>query len=510
MSKSWYKKAEAFGLDPFGEGILTDKVRVSPYGHAGGEQYSGILEPSDRKTHANDYFGGDKGQGTIEEKLKKKKKKKNKKRRPIKKPIKKAFNEENMETDENCTLECDEFDNLSCSDLQTLLNNVMEELGKSGKSSHHYLNVSTWIPMLEYLVAQCPGAERVCDIKALGKGECDYEQQLNRGKEIIDGILRHLDIDLQSAINGNFETEYKRQKTMKPEKERAYLPFNNGLSPQWYRKIREMNTAEKEEMKKMAQWGTSGPSIPTWGTGKDEDWVSETYQKLMPQEDKPKQPYQGENKESIDVVLQSTVTINSFANNQSEIGSGFFINNNTLLTCAHVALPNFSTEGVTIQVKFGEQQLDATLWAYDSALDVAAIIINDPNFSVDKFLKLANSSEINPGDSIITIGTPLGFENVVQQGIVSSTPQDYMEQGETKKYIFISTNISPGNSGGPVTETINNSVVGIAAAVINSADATSQGLNAAIPIDLVKNFLKENGIKFEFQKTEKTNEQDLI
>jgi len=350
---SWYKISEMIGLDPFGEGVLTNKVRVSPYGHAGGEAYTGILEPSDSKTHANDYFGGDKGEGITEKKLKKIRKKKKKI------PIKKFF--------------------------------------------------------------------------------------------------------------------------------------------------MEKNTAQKDVLEKIGQWGTGGPSIPTWDSG-GKDWVSETFQKVMPKEDKDSSPQPIGNKESIDIVLQSTVTINSFSNNQSEIGSGFFINNNTILTCAHVALPNFSTENVSMKVKFGDKQLNATLWAYDISLDIAAIIINDPNFSVNKYLKLANSLEINPGDSILTIGTPLGFENVVQQGIVSSTPQDYMEQGKSKKYIFISTSISPGNSGGPVTETVNNSVVGVAAAVISSADVQSQGLNAAIPIDIVKNFLKKNGIKFEFQKLEKKNE----
>ena len=113
-------------------------------------------------------------------------------------------------------------------------------------------------------------------------------------------------------------------------------------------------------------------------------------------------------------------------------------------------------------------------------------------------MKLGNSSQTAPGEDILIIGTPLGFENVVGQGIISSAPIAYTEGQEQKDYIFVSANIAPGNSGGPVLTTSNNSVIGIAAAVISTEETGNNGLNAAIPVDSIKPFLKQNGIKFEF------------
>lgn len=83
MSKNnWYKKeAAAFGTDPFGSGELTDRVRTSPFGAAGNDGHSGILEPSSGKHHPNDYFSEGDHTQTLEQRLqeeKKKKKKKNK------------------------------------------------------------------------------------------------------------------------------------------------------------------------------------------------------------------------------------------------------------------------------------------------------------------------------------------------------------------------------------------------------------------------------------------------
>jgi len=257
---------------------------------------------------------------------------------------------------------------------------------------------------------------------------------------------------------------------------------------------------KKNKLKTHAQWGESGPKVPRWT---DENWVLDTYNKMQSQ-DKPTEQQQQPQKEIpqdssniIDLSLQSTISVKSVVGEQMEIGSGFIIGNKTILTCAHVVLPGQeqNIKQTNITVSDGNQEYPASIWAYDQPLDVAVLVINDPNFNLSAELKLGDSTNLKQGEDILIVGTPLGFENVLGKGIISSKPTGYEEKGETKEYIFISTNISPGNSGGPVVKSSDASVIGIVAAVI-SEEGGAGGLNAAIPINNIKSFLSNNGINF--------------
>lgn len=350
MAKDWkYTIAGPFGADPFSPGELTDRTRVSPFGHMGGDSHTGILEPSQGEHHPSDYFAEGEHTPLTEKRLRDKLKKEKKK----------------------------------------------------------------------------------------------YLKQLLK----------------------------KRLK--------------------------------KNKIKTHAQWGESGPKIPRWT---DDNWVLDTYHKIQSQENPTKQQQQPQQQTQespqdstniIDLSLQSTISVKSVFGEQMEIGSGFIIGNKTILTCSHVVLPGKeqNIKQTTITVSDGNQEYPASIWAYDQQLDAAVVVINDQNFNIEANLKLGDSGNLNPGEEILIVGTPLGFENVLGKGIISSKPTGYEEQGETKEYIFISTNISPGNSGGPVVKSSDASVVGIVAAVI-SEEGGAGGLNAAIPINGIKTFLLNNGINF--------------
>lgn len=205
------------------------------------------------------------------------------------------------------------------------------------------------------------------------------------------------------------------------------------------------------------------------------------------------------NENVIEEVLEATITINTENGENGEIGSGFFIGTNICLTCAHVVLPGDQIQGSKISVKFQNKSFLASIWAYDQVLDIAVLVVNDPQFRYDNFLKLGNSSEAKIGDDIILVGTPLGFENVVGKGIISLQPENYAIEQNNRNLMFVSTNMFPGNSGGPVVKTNNKAVVGIASAIIGQ-EGQGGGLSACIPIDSIKDFLKQYGIKFQFQK----------
>jgi len=285
----------------------------------------------------------------------------------------------------------------------------------------------------------------------------------------------------------------KRRRKRKGQDKKAQIEwYNNGVNLDYY-------NAFKQRMIKEAQWGSKGPNIPTWGGS---EWIEKTYENIMKQEEEhksPEQPQPPKKKQTVPMesLLQATVTINSKSNGNAEVGSGFFVGPNIIITCAHVVLPGNSTDGLNLVVRFDKNEYTANLLAYDLSVDVAAISIGDKNFNFQNYLKLGNSQHLHQGEEILTVGTPLGFENVVGRGIVSSLPIDYTEGKSQKKYIFVSTNINPGNSGGPVIKMDTGEVIGIAAAVINTEEGRDSGLNAAIPIDEIKPFLESKGIKFE-------------
>jgi S1-C subfamily serine protease len=91
---------------------------------------------------------------------------------------------------------------------------------------------------------------------------------------------------------------------------------------------------------------------------------------------------------------------------------------------------------------------------------------------------------VQVGDWAIAVGNPLGFDNTVTLGIVSTLKRSSAQVGISDKRLdFIQTDaaINPGNSGGPLLNGLGE-VIGINTAI--RADA--MGIGFAIPIDKAK------------------------
>ena len=151
-------------------------------------------------------------------------------------------------------------------------------------------------------------------------------------------------------------------------------------------------------------------------------------------------------------VLPSTVTITAkdMADDTS-IGSGFIIDRSGLvLTNEHVI-----AGAVTIKVKlYGDKEYsEASLVFADPGNDLAVLRIKSSRKAYPE-LGLGPSSDLKVGEPAIAIGSPLGEEFTVTQGIISKLhvllPFD--ESGSLVRKYLIQTDaaINPGNSGGPL------------------------------------------------------------
>lgn len=150
-------------------------------------------------------------------------------------------------------------------------------------------------------------------------------------------------------------------------------------------------------------------------------------------------------------------------------GSGFFVNENTLITNYHVI------EGANlIEIKLPTQEevfKGAKIIKASEDFDIA-IIQTKQSFS---FLQIDSTDTDNIGSKIYCIGNPRGFEGTISEGILSGK-----RENEGIEFIQITAPISPGNSGGPV---INNKgeVIGISTFTYKN----SQNLNFAMPIKYI-------------------------
>jgi serine protease Do len=167
------------------------------------------------------------------------------------------------------------------------------------------------------------------------------------------------------------------------------------------------------------------------------------------------------------------------------LGSGFFINaDGYLITNFHVI------EGETeISVEVYRQldgQLDRETYkqvkiiAINKFHDLALLHIEDKNAPKFKYIVLGSSDALNVGDSVFAIGSPLGLERTVTQGILSTKTREL----EGELYLQTSTQINPGNSGGPLMN-----LAGEVVGVTNMKITFGEGLGFAIPVELVKSFL---------------------
>ncbi|MGA1983311.1 MAG: trypsin-like peptidase domain-containing protein [Acidobacteriaceae bacterium] len=171
-------------------------------------------------------------------------------------------------------------------------------------------------------------------------------------------------------------------------------------------------------------------------------------------------------KQSSDAVV--LIVISDSTGTETALGSGFLVSpDGKVVTNYHVVS---GAHSAIVKLSNGALFPAAGVLAFDADQDLAIIKVNGKNLP---FLNLADIKKLQVGDHVVAIGSPLGLEGTVSDGIISAV----REEGHAK-WIQTTAPVSHGNSGGPLLN-MGGSVVGVITWGVSLQEG--QNLNFAIP-----------------------------
>lgn len=192
----------------------------------------------------------------------------------------------------------------------------------------------------------------------------------------------------------------------------------------------------------------------------------------------------------IDSSSKSVVSVRTYSKSKSKpgIGSGVIISSDGfLVTNAHVI-----KNAETIKVQLHNKKVYvANVYQTAKGDDLAILRINADGLPP---AKLGDPDKVRVGQSVITIGDPLGFTGTVTVGMVSSLHRNVETKGiKYRDLIQTDAAINPGSSGGGMFN-MKGELIGINALVYNgpaNGYDKAQGLAFAIPIQTVRKVAKD-------------------
>jgi len=173
---------------------------------------------------------------------------------------------------------------------------------------------------------------------------------------------------------------------------------------------------------------------------------------------------------------------------QQGLGSGIVVDpSGYILTNAHVV--EHATSITVLVFRHRNQQsggaedaerFAAKLLGRDALTDLALLKVEATGLPS---LKMANSDHVHVGQLAMAFGSPLGLENTVTMGVVSSTARQ-LNNATPVVYLQTDAAMNPGNSGGPLVD-INGEVIGMNT-LIASQSGGSEGVGFSIPSNTLR------------------------
>jgi len=168
----------------------------------------------------------------------------------------------------------------------------------------------------------------------------------------------------------------------------------------------------------------------------------------------------------------------------TSFGSGFIISPDGFVLTNHHVIDGASEVIVHLADR---RELKAKVVGSDPNSDIAVLKIDAQNLPV---LRLSDSRNLKPGQWVLAIGSPFGFDHSVTAGVVSGLGRPSMDNAQ--RYVpFIQTDvaINRGNSGGPLLNT-SGEVVGINSQIFSNSGGY-MGVSFAIPIEVAMNSVRQ-------------------
>jgi putative serine protease PepD len=165
-------------------------------------------------------------------------------------------------------------------------------------------------------------------------------------------------------------------------------------------------------------------------------------------------------------------------------GTGFVIDTKgNIMTAEHVVA---NASSISVQFADGSKAKATVVGQPDKSTDTAVIHV-DVNASKLHPLTLGNSSNVQPGQTVVAIGSPFGLAETMTAGIVSATNRTITAPNQFSITGAIQTDaaINHGNSGGPLIDVNTNTVIGINDQIESDTNDNS-GVGFAVPINSSK------------------------
>lgn len=191
--------------------------------------------------------------------------------------------------------------------------------------------------------------------------------------------------------------------------------------------------------------------------------------------------------ESVEKIIDATVVVEKYKNDVlTDTGTGFVFKDNNgkayIITNQHV-IENASAIKV---IYSNNKEVNAQLVGSDQYADIAVLEVDEK--SILKVADIGSSTDMRVGDTVFTIGTPMGilYSGTATKGILSGKNRLVSVSTNGNDYDWImnvmqtDAAVNPGNSGGPLCN-INGEVIGINS--LKFVQNTVEGIGFAIPIE---------------------------